>query len=862
MQIDRETWLKVQPHLSTALSLDAHTRTTWLSEMDLHEPALVPVLRRLIENHEKATRRAEFETIPRLAPLPPTVSPFASGQIIGPFRLVSLLGRGGMGEVWRAAQTGGHVNREIALKLPVNVVQGTATAARFLRERSILASLSHPNIARLIDAGVSHIDGGREQPWMAMDMVTGEPLLQYLSTRTMNCATRIRLFRQILAAVAHAHHHLVVHRDLKPANILVDAEGAVKLLDFGIAKLIDETSPANQTELTQAGGRALTLRYASPEQITGGLISTTTDVWALGLILYEMLTGQPAYRAVREGRPFTELVITTEEIQLPSTLKPGPALENMPAGIAADALSGDLDAIVLKALRQNPAQRYPSVEAFDADLAAYLERRPVSAREGTRRYLLGRYLARHRAGVAVVIALATGLGVAETQRRQVVAEKARAEKHFASVRTLANSFVFDVHSEIENLSGTLKARQVLVGTALKYLDSLANESSDDPELALEVAGAYRKLAEIKGDIYGSYLGESVSAKQNVERARAILDSLALREPENIRLMREQRVLALLGARLQTNAGESPLPETERAARLAEKIVRLPGADLVDRRNLGETLAEYGWSLTIVNSDRSAATMQLERAIEILEALLRDQPGDLLARASLARAYARAAIGIELNSKNEALPRAIELTEKSIATLETLVRDDAGNKSHLLSLVKGYSNQAESMQQFGDSKGASINIEKAREQGRRLLAVEPANAAYALTYVRVLAVSSKVEYAQRRFEQAVEYAREAIAVHSRMSAEAREGAQVRANVASARSQIGRARYELARNTALPLSRRVEYIKEARAQYLLSRAFRQELVDRKIDAQLAAQAVEEISAEIKKCDELIASLIRVG
>lgn len=216
----------------------------------------------------------------------------------------------------------------------------------------------------------------------------------------------------------------------------------------------------------------------------------------------------------------------------------------------------------------------------------------------------------------------------------------------------------------------------------------------------------------------------------------------------------------------------------------------------------------------------------------------------------------------MNSKNEALPRAIELTEKSIATLETLVRDDAGNKSHLLSLVKGYSNQAESMQQFGDSKGASINIEKAREQGRRLLAVEPANAAYALTYVRVLAVSSKVEYAQRRFEQAVEYAREAIAVHSRMSAEAREGAQVRANVASARSQIGRARYELARNTALPLSRRVEYIKEARAQYLLSRAFRQELVDRKIDAQLAAQAVEEISAEIKKCDELIASLIRVG
>jgi tetratricopeptide (TPR) repeat protein len=289
---------------------------------------------------------------------------------------------------------------------------------------------------------------------------------------------------------------------------------------------------------------------------------------------------------------------------------------------------------------------------------------------------------------------------------------------------------------------------------------------------------------------------------------------------------------------------------------------LPGADLADRRNLGETLAEYGWSLVIVNSDGSAAAKQLERAIEILEALLRDQPGDLLARASLARAYARAAIGIDMSGKNEALPRAIELTAKSITTLEALVRDDAGNKSHLLSLVKGYSNQAESMQQFGDSKGASINIEKAREQGRRLLTAEPANAAYALTYIRVLAVSSKVEYAHRRFEQAVEYAREAIAVHSRMPAEAGEASQVRANVAAARAQIGRARYELARNTALPLSRRMEYVKEARAQYVLSRAFRQELVDRKIDARLAAQAVEEISAEIKKCDESIALLGRAN
>ncbi|MBL8521220.1 MAG: serine/threonine protein kinase [Betaproteobacteria bacterium] len=574
--MDRDTWLKVEPLFSTALSLDGAARAAWLSEVETREPALFPVLKRLVDTHDRAERNAELETVPKLADAPPAVSPFHPGQRVGAFRLVSLLGRGGMGEVWRARQADGGVEREVALKLPVNAAHGAAAAERFRREKNILASLNHPRIAHLIDAGVSEDADSRGQPWLAMELVEGAALGDFLKARTHSLAARLALFRQILEAVAHAHRHLVVHRDLKPANILVDAQGQVKLLDFGIAKLVeDDTRAADATELTRLGGRAMTLRYCAPEQVAGGAISTATDIYALGVILFEMLTGASPYRAVRDGRGLTELAITTEDVARPSSVAPDPAL------------AGDLDAIVLKALRRDPAERYATVEAFAADLDAHAAHRPVAAREGTRRYLLGRFVARHKwpiaAGVAVVVALGAGLGVAESQRRQAVAEKARAEQHFASVRELANKFVFDIHNEIAVLPGSLKAREKLVVTALDYLDKLAAESEDDAALTLELARAYRQVALIQGGTGFGNTGQSRTAVANMERSDALFVRATALAAGGTETGRQHRDLLRDLARIHATDGNARwVPVYDRAIALARELAQRPEATLADR----------------------------------------------------------------------------------------------------------------------------------------------------------------------------------------------------------------------------------------------------------------------------------------
>ncbi len=247
----------------------------------------------------------------------------------------------------------------------------------------------------------------------------------------------------MLAAVAHAHRHLVVHRDLKPGNVLVDGAGVVKLLDFGIAKLVEKGADADASgELTRLGGRMMTMRYAAPEQVAAEPITTATDIYALGVMLHELVTGLSPYRAVREGGTLTEAML----------------LEGQPAIPPRLTLTADLHAIVLKAMRRDPGQRYASVELLDADITAYLQRRPVKARAGTWRYLAGRFAVRHKLPLAmasaVVVALVAGLVVAEGERRKAVAEKARAERHFASVRKLANTFIFEVHGKI----GTCRAR--------------------------------------------------------------------------------------------------------------------------------------------------------------------------------------------------------------------------------------------------------------------------------------------------------------------------------------------------------------------------------------------------------------------
>jgi tetratricopeptide (TPR) repeat protein len=395
---------------------------------------------------------------------------------------------------------------------------------------------------------------------------------------------------------------------------------------------------------------------------------------------------------------------------------------------------------------------------------------------------------------------------------------------------------------------------------VEYLDSLARESADDAVLAVEVAGAYRKLAEISGDTRGAHLGDASGARRNAMRAAALLEGVESREPGNIQALREHRVVSLLLGRLRLEAGDAAGSEdTAKAAGIAQRITSLPGAGIEDRRNLGATLAEYGGILAVVKNDQPAAAAQLARATGYLEALVRENPRDIAARASLAYAYERAAISAEATARDEEMPRAIELLEKSIAASQSVVRDDPARASHAQTLVKRYVSSARVRHHAGDVQGALVKVAQARALAEKLVEADPRNVGHATILVGVLAMASAIEQKAGRHEQAIALAREAIAADARLPPETRAGLVVRETVVGARRALGAAACAWAGGESLPRARRIALLKEGRSMLQEGGAFKRELLDRGIDAIDAASALREIDAETRDCD---ASLARLG
>jgi eukaryotic-like serine/threonine-protein kinase len=404
------------------------------------------------------------------------------GTLIGPYRLLREIGRGGMGLVWLAERSDGALKRQVALKLPHNSLPHRQLAERFGRERDILAGLVHPNIARLYDAGFT--DQG--QPYLALEYVEGQPLLDYCRERNLDLPARLDLFLQVLRAIQYAHSQLVVHRDLKPSNILVTHAGEVRLLDFGIAKLLTD-GEAGEAELTQFDGRALTPQYAAPEQLLGQSIGTAADIYGLGILLYELLTGALPYRLKRDTRAALEDAILTADPAPPSqTAKDDPVAVGW-----AGVLRGDLDTIVLKALKKNPAERYITAAAFADDIVRFLKGEPVEAQPDSAWYRSRKFLLRHRLGVAmtalVIVALATGLGVAlwqaEVARKE--ARTATAVKEFMQSIFLANTAQQDDPKKAREMT----ARELLDIGAAKVDEGLA----DAPEAKAEMLMMFLKL---------------------------------------------------------------------------------------------------------------------------------------------------------------------------------------------------------------------------------------------------------------------------------------------------------------------------------------------------------------------------------
>ncbi|BET68732.1 hypothetical protein ASA1KI_36500 [Opitutales bacterium ASA1] len=443
--IDAATWQTLSRLIDEALELPLHERMAWIARLPPEEAALAPRLAELLERMSR-TGSSAVPDLPAMAmtALQEIDGP-APGDHVGAYRLDRVIGQGGMGAVWVAERSDGLIKRPVALKLPHGTWQKRGLAERMAREREILASLAHPNIARLYDAGVTE-DG---LPYLALEYVSGRPIDVHCREQALDVRTRLKLFLQVVQAVAHAHAHLVVHRDLKPSNILVGDDGQVRLLDFGIAGLLE----GSRDDLTRAVGRVLTPQYASPEQSRGEPIGVASDVFSLGVVLCELLCG---------ARPFPDkrTVSTASAISGPP---PGPKL---PSSLTHDAalrrsLRGDLDAIVGQAVRLEPEARYASVAALGEDIERHLEGFPVRARGRARSYRAARFVRRHAVGVssvvAIGVALFAGAAIASWQAGVARAEQRRAEQVRDFVVTL-----FEEADPYRGEGGRVSAVQLLL----------------------------------------------------------------------------------------------------------------------------------------------------------------------------------------------------------------------------------------------------------------------------------------------------------------------------------------------------------------------------------------------------------------
>jgi len=429
-----EEWQVLSPYLDRALAMSEDERAVWLRSLGEQNPALASQLLALLDEHRVLEREGFLEK--RRFGLPNI--PGLAGQTIGPYKLLSQIGQGGMGSVWLAERSDGRFERRVAVKFLNISLMGKSGEERFKREGSILGRLADEHIAELVDAGVS----AAGQPYLVLEYVEGDSIDRYCDQQRLDVEARIRLFLDVLEAVAHAHANLIVHRDLKPSNVLVRKDGEVKLLDFGIAKLLEgEGQDGAATLLTVEGGRAMTPEYAAPEQITGAPVTTATDVYALGVLLYVVLTGQhPAGRGLRSPADLVKSIVDTEPTRPSDVVSAtGANAEETTTNAArrtttpdklGRVLRGDLDTIVAKALKKNPQERYASVTALADDLGRYLRHEPISARPDTLAYRAAKFVRRNRTTVALA-ALAVMAAVAGLVGTLVQARTARAQRDFA-----------------------------------------------------------------------------------------------------------------------------------------------------------------------------------------------------------------------------------------------------------------------------------------------------------------------------------------------------------------------------------------------------------------------------------------------
>lgn len=681
------------------------------------------------------------------------------GTNLGPYRLLHEIGRGGMGTVYLAERDDEHFRKVVAVKVVKRGMDSAEVLRRFRHERQILAALEHPYIARLIDGGATP-DG---RPFFVMEQVEGQPIEVYCRKQGLDLESRLRLFLRVCEAVAYAHRALVVHRDLKPVNILVTSEGIPKLLDFGVAKLLDASADPGLT--TTAMG-PLTPEYASPEQIRGLPVTTAADVYALGAILFELLTGTRAQKIETHSPSGIEHAVCETETPQPSTVAKS-------AG-APYRLHSDLDNIVLMAMRKEPERRYQSVNQLAEDITRYLNGRPIIARQDSFRYRAGKFVRRNRLAVAATIliflSLLAGIAatsaqarkaeaarrteeaqrtiaeherfMAEEQRKEAERERAIAESQTQAAKTqqelaerrltemieLSNRSLYDVHSAIGRLPGATEARRKIVATTLQFLQSLSKDAAHDERLRLVLSAAYMKVADVQGDPMRPSLGDSQGALADYRKAEQLLKPLLAKEPDRVEYLIQwtdiqidlTELLSSLGNYQEAaRIGGAALPGARKLARLCPAKAECLSAE----PDLCSALV-----LALRDRDPSAALVYSNEHIESRERVLHAFPGNTIIAMDLATAYSQAAT---IRNRRGELREAVDLYRRAISIREDAMRRSPPNAEALRTMMITYGNLAGNLGSpfflnLGDPAGAREYYGKALAIARDLAKADADN----------------------------------------------------------------------------------------------------------------------------------------
>ncbi len=734
-----DRWKRAEDLFYEAVEVDPAERQAWVKAACGEDTELLAEVESLLECDQAAGDGFVLRQIqPAVANLLEDRAQLSGPRRVGSYRVVSELGRGGMGTVYLAERDDDEYHTQVAIKLVRAGMDTEMILHRFYRERQTLARLQHPNIARLLDGGTT-ADG---EPYIVMEYVQGTRITDYCKQHGLNARQRLGLFLDVCKAVQYAHRNFVVHRDLKPGNILVDNAGVVKLLDFGICKLLQNSEPSATATIGLTP--AYTPDYASPEQIRAEPINVTSDVYSAAAVLYELLTGVLPHRITDYTPRGIERAICEEEI-----VKPSVAASEQPW---VKQLIGDLDNILLHALEKEPTRRYETVDQFADDIERYLSDEPVRARPSTMGYRLKKFVQR-RSGLvaaAAAIALTMAAGVAVSWRSARIANE-----NLGLVRKLSNTFVFDVYDSVKELPGSTAARQLIVKTGLEYLDNLSRNAGSDIELQKELAEAYSRIGDVQGNVMLANLGKTGEAMISYNKALNLWRAAANAQPkvsrarfEEVRL--HKKMSTLMEYTKEPKKARAQILEAKRLATLLKidfpdgvrAIALWGGLHVIE----GMQLQREG-DYKIARDTYSAGLAEMEK----VEDKYRGDPefdGNLVTLIN-----GRAMCDVHLGRLREAL----EAFNKGVAWRERQVELNPNSGSVKRNLMFEYSHKGDllgnpNLSNLGDRPGAVEAYRKMIDIARQLHEADPkdqrARSDYAIALSRVSAVLPDNAYDER------------------------------------------------------------------------------------------------------------------